>query len=180
MHEVTVRQMSDNNFLLHMAGLFYFRSSKIPKMIHTLLQSKTNISTCFVLTQVYFVIVIHDAASDQTRASSAKDLRLLGENYALMNLQAVIWVRTYGQDMLYVCYCLHFCWGIIAINIVTCPDHSTPTVPQGHILSYMASGERLLIVLVYQRVLKNQLKLEICSSFLVTYERIQTWLLHVE
>lgn len=29
---------------------------------------------------------------------------------------------------------VHFC-GLIAVNIETCPDHSTPTVPEGHVLS---------------------------------------------
>lgn len=43
--------------------------------------------------------------------------------------------RNLCQVMLYMCYRLHFCYGLIAVNIVTCPDHSTPTVPEGHILS---------------------------------------------
>lgn len=98
MLEVTVGQMSDYNFLIHMAGLFYICIilPKFQKPFTHCFNTKQifHYALCSVLTQGYFLIVIQDAASDQTCASSAKDLQLLVENFALMRLPAVICIGT--------------------------------------------------------------------------------------
>lgn len=96
MLEVTVGQMSDNNFLLNMAGLLYI-CIILPKFQNPFthcFNTKQIFHYALCLPEATFLIVIHGTASDQTRASSAKDLQLLVEKFALMSLPAVICIGT--------------------------------------------------------------------------------------
>lgn len=79
-----------------------------------------------------------------------------------------------------MCYRPYFC-GLIAVNIVTCPDHSTSAIPEGHILSNglwrkIAHSVDLSESLEKTTKKRDLLKLP-CN---IIRERIQTWLLRVE
>lgn len=93
MLEVTVGQMSDNNFSYIWQDCFIFVLPKFQKRFTHCFNTKQICQHALYLPKA--ITVIPDAANDQTCASSAKDLQLLVENYARMNLPAVICAGTY-------------------------------------------------------------------------------------